>query len=79
MSQTPESKTCALCRHSAGDVPVMCTLHKRDGAARLAVPLRAEAGLCGPDGAFWQARGVPPPLPASATIIVFPRAHRVSA
>lgn len=78
MTATPENRTCVLCRHSAGEVPVMCTLHKRNGEARLAVPLRAGAGPCGPEGAFWQP-AAPVSQPVSATIIQFPQAHRVSA
>lgn len=76
---TPEHRTCALCRHSSGSVPMMCTLHLRAGEARLAVPLRAEAGPCGPEGAFWQPSAAIRPLNASATILQFPQAHRVSA
>jgi len=75
MTATPDDKLCARCRHSRG-APVMCTLHTRDGAPRLAVPLRASAGPCGPEGAFFEASAA---VKTMATVLKFPTPHRVSA
>lgn len=76
---TETRKSCLDCRHCVSAIPVICGQFTEGGAPRLAMPLRADAGPCGPEASFWQALCGRPEAHASATILQFPKHHRASA
>lgn len=72
-----DRRPCGLCEHLVNATPPMCGRHRTEwGGARMCAAVRLAGEACGPAGHSFAPRTVQ--LPASATILEFPKAGRLA-